>query len=120
MSDQSKKKYRLFALLATQDNVDYAGRFRFSRVTPDYILVYDRRARVTPPDGKAIEIREEEIGRLNQADVYWLIYCGASLLTEAARTDEAEGLDRLSGMVRTLEDALEEEKRKGGGEDGPA
>ncbi len=112
----SEKKNRLFALLYSMENVTYAARFRFSRVTPDYILLYTEKARLKPPTGKAAEIRKEDLPKLTAMDESWLFDCGISLLAERTAAHQAEGLNRLSDMVNRLEAELAAQQRGEGDE----
>ena len=61
MSKKTVKKYRLFALDYSSENVDFTSQFRFSRVTPKYILVYDQKVKLNPPYNKAVEVKKEDI-----------------------------------------------------------
>lgn len=106
---------RLYALLYSLENVQYAASFRFSRVTPDYILLYTSKKRLKPPTGKAMEIKQDEICELTGMDESWLIDCGVSLLAERAASHKSEGLERLSSMVEKLESELEKQLEKEGG-----
>lgn len=98
---------KLFALLYSTENVEYAAKHRFVRVTPGYILIYTDKSRLKPPTGKAVEIKKESLNTLTAMDKSWLFDCGLSLLAEhtAANTD---GLKNLSDMVDRLEMKLEE------------
>jgi hypothetical protein len=98
---------KLFALLYSTENVEYAAKHRFVRVTPGYILIYTEKSRLKPPTGKAVEIKKDSLNTLTAMDESWLFDCGLSLLAEhtAANTD---GLKNLSDMVDRLEMKLEE------------
>lgn len=98
---------KLFALLYSTENVEYAAKHRFVRVTPGYILIYTEKSRLKPPTGKSVEIKKDSLNTLTAMDESWLFDCGLSLLAEhtAANTD---GLKNLSDMVDRLEMKLEE------------
>lgn len=98
---------RLFALLYSTENVEYAAKHRFVRVTPGYILIYTDKSRLKPRTGKAMEIKKDNLNTLTAMDESWLFDCGIMLLAEhtAANTD---GLKNLSDMVDCLEAELEE------------
>lgn len=112
----SKKiqKYRLFAMNYALENVDFASSFRFSRVTPEYILIYTQRKRLNPPVGKSIEVKEDDISLLTKLDEAWLFDCGISLFADIATRQRKEDVDRLADMVNRLEEELEVESRKEG------
>lgn len=107
------KKYRLFLMKYSLENVKFTSSFRFSRVTPKYILVYAQRARIKPPDGNAGEIKAEELGVTSTQDQRWLVDCVASLMAEAIKRSEKDDLQRISDMVTQLERELEIEMRAG-------
>lgn len=115
MSEKPKKN-RLFAMLYSTENVDYAARFRFSRVTPDYILLYTDKARIKPPTGKAAEIKEDDLSELTAMDESWLFDCGITLLAERTAAHQEDGLKRFSDMVDRLEEELKAQKRGEGDE----
>ena len=97
---------RLFALLYNTENVEYAAKHRFVRVTPGYILIYTDKSRLKPPTGRAVEIKKDNLNTLTAMDESWLFDCGITLLAEhtAANTD---GMKNLSDMVDRLEAELE-------------
>lgn len=97
---------KLFALLYSTENVEYAAKHRFSRVTPGYILIYTEKSRLKPPTGKAMEIKKDSLNTLNSMDEAWLFDCGITLLAEHTAKN-ADGLKNLSDMVDRLEAELE-------------
>ena len=103
---------KLFALLYSTENVEYAAKHRFVRVTPGYILIYTDKSRLKPPTGKAVEIKKDSMNTLTAMDESWLFDCGLSLLAEhtAANTD---GMKNLAEMVDKLEAELEEVSKNG-------
>lgn len=107
MTDKPKT-YRLFAFDYSLENVAFASKFRFFRVTAQYILVYAQRKRINPPDGKAVEIKEDEISRLSKKDESWLFECMVVLFADIANKPNGDGMKRLSDMVEQLEKELEE------------
>lgn len=107
-------RYRLFAMNYAVENVDYASSFRFARVTPKYILIFAQRKRLNPPNGKAGEVKEDDISLLTELDVAWLFDCCASVYADIALENEKESVYRLSDMVNRLEEALETESRREG------
>lgn len=109
------RKYRLFAMAYCLENVDFAAGFRFSRVTPEYILIYTKKARMKqPPVGRAAEIKEGDLALMNGMDRAWLLDCGASIFAELAAQRKGENLKQLSDMVDRLEKELEIEAEKEG------
>lgn len=107
------RKYRLFLMKYSLENVKFLSSYRFSRVTPNYILVYAQKARLKPPDGNAGEIKGKDIGVTSKEDQMWLMDCIASLFVEAMQKSEKDDLQRISKMVSQLERELEQEARAG-------
>ena len=110
------RKYRLFATSYALENVEYASSFRFSRATPDYILIYTQKSKLVPPSGRAVEVKENDISLLSKMDKAWLFDCGMSLFADIAARHKKEDVDRLTNMVDRLEEELEAESRKEGEE----
>lgn len=107
------KSFRLYAMPTKPDTVDRLENQRFSRITPDYSLVYtDGDA----PDGSA-ELKDNDAKRLTRGDENWLLSCNLILIKEeiAKRKPEmlralGEKLDSLEAMLKELS---EEAKREG-------
>ena len=114
------KKYRLFAMEYSPDNVDFTSQFRFSRVTPKYILVYEQRVRLNPPDGNAVEVKDSDINLLSKLDESWLFDCGVSLFADMVATRDRDGMDKLTRMVDRFEKELETEQEGVESDDGTA
>ena len=92
------------------ENVEYASDFRFSRITPEYILVYVQKKRLNPPTGKAVEIQQKDIGLLSKKDESWLFDCVISLFADIAATKDRDTMERLTDMVNRFEQELEKEE----------
>lgn len=105
-------EFRLFALLLTTENINYAEAFRFCRINQDYILIYAQRSRMTPPVGKAAKLGPAEVRMLPEAAKWWLIGCAAQMLTEAIDRDDATVAQRYSELLANLEKELEAEAAK--------
>ena len=96
-----KVTYRLYCLDITEKNIEYASQVRFSRITPDYILVYI-------PDEilkGAIEITDNEAKNLTETDTKWLQDINMVLIAEEIRGQSKE---RFLGALSTLFDQLEQ------------
>lgn len=115
---KEKKPNRLFAMNPTPVAIRAAEKFRFVRITPDYMLVY---APPKKPVG-SLEITKKEMHRLTTADEMWLVDCVAALAAESILQDQGEGRKKLGNMIDQLETELKAEldAMKGGGmTDGP-
>lgn len=115
---KEKKPNRLFAMQPTPRAIGMAERFRFVRITPEYMLVY------APPRKPAgsVEITERDLHRLTTADETWLVDCVAALAAESILKSEGKGLKKMGHMIDQLETELKAEldATKGGGmTDGP-
>lgn len=109
------KKYRLFAVLHTADNVDYASSFRFSRVTTDYILIFEQRKKLNPPDGMYAELaKEEDLKKLSEQDRQWLDDCVRFIFFNIVANHSKNDVERLTNMVSRLEEELEIESQREG------
>ena len=110
------RKYRLFFLKYSVENVDFASEHRFTRVTPDYILIYTQRARLRPPCGKAIELKGSDLSSLTDLDREWILDCGRSVFSDILAKQNRESTERLVEMVDRLERELALEAEKEGAE----
>lgn len=104
------RKYRLFAIECSLENVEYASDFRFSRITPEYILVYVQRKRLNPPTGMSVEVREQDVKMLSKKDESWLFDCVVSLFADIAASKDRDTMERLTDMVNRFEQELEKEE----------
>ena len=96
-----KTTYRLYCLDITEKNIEYASQVRFSRITPNYILVYI-------PDEilkGAVEITDKEVNELTETDTKWLQDVNMVLIAEEIKGQSKE---RFLGALSTLFDQLEQ------------
>ena len=113
MSKSDKKVNRLFAMQPTPKAIEMAEKYRFVRITSEYMLVY---APPRKPKG-SVEITEQEMHRLTTADETWLIDCVAAMAAESILQNQGEGRKKLGSMIDQLETELKAEldAMKGGG-----
>lgn len=104
-----KTKYRLFAMRPDADGVKCAASNVYSRITPQYVLIYKIGKR---PSG-ALEIKGNDLGRLTIADERWLFEANLKIIAEEAQSKKPETEKKLQAMIDDLERALEEERKKG-------
>ena len=100
-----KVKYRLYALPLTEENVRKAESKRFSRITVDYVLIYNAGLL-----RGGVEITEAEAYRLTEAERRWLRDCNLALIAEKTRENMGGVLQSLSEKVNALEEALKKQK----------
>lgn len=106
--DDLKTTYKLYALELTKENIVLAGKERFCRITPFYILIYQSG---DVPEG-GIEIEESETHRLTAADEQWLLDCNMIILADEAKKHEKEIAADMMKRIERLEQALEAERKK--------
>ena len=96
--------YRLYAMPTTPSTIDGMGHQRFSRITPEYSLVYTDKDQ---PRG-SVEMKEEDATRLTAADENWLLGCNLTLIKEEIERKKPELLMRLAEKLENMEALLEE------------
>lgn len=106
--ERNKIAFHLYAMNADANGVETAAEQRFSRATPDYILIYT--AAAAPKN--SVEIAGSDLKRLTEADERWLLDCNLILLAEDARDREREILEDAAKKVAALERALEEQRKR--------
>ena len=108
MHETENKIFRLYALSVTPENVEQAVERRFSRILPEYILIYT--------DGEAparsVEVTQEHLYRLTKEDQGWIMECAGYLLMERLEKEKPAVAKRLSDMIDALGAALDEERAK--------
>ena len=112
MEKDAEKRYALYALPLTTDNIMLAANERFSRATPTpspgYVLIYTNGEQ---PRG-ATEITAEHADLLSAADARFLMDCGAALAAEELEKHKPEVLKGLSETVEAREAELERKKKE--------
>lgn len=96
--------YHLYAMPTKPETIDGMGAQRFSRVTPEYTLVYT--------DGEkpwqSVELSEQDAVRLTKSDESWVRNCNITLIKEELERQKPEMLRRISDTVEQLEAILKE------------
>ena len=101
-------KYRLYAIPTKPETIDGMGHQRFSRITPEYSLVYtDGQA---PMDG--VEMSDGDAKRLSKADERWLLACNLELIKEELERQMPEMLQRITEKLIQLESILEQAEKE--------
>ena len=112
MANDAKKKYALYALPLTAENIMAAAEERFSRATPTpepgYVLIYTDGQQ---PKGSQT-ITAERADMLTAADARWLMDCAAALAAEELEKHKSEVLQGLSESVEALEAELHRKKEE--------
>ena len=97
-------KYHLYAMPTKPETIDGMGHQRFSRVTPEYTLVYT--------DGEkpmnSCELTEDDAARLTKADESWVRSCNITLIKEEIERQKPEMLRKISETMERLESILRE------------
>ena len=108
MANDAKKTYRLYVLPMDADGLRTAGKERFYRVTPGYVLIYTD-AEIS---GKHAEMTQNELHRLSHGDSEWLRDCNIVLVAEEMRAHEREIAESMSKRLDAMEAALKAEAEK--------
>lgn len=97
-------RHRLYAMPTKPETVDGMGHQRFSRITPEYSLVYT--------DGEApmgsVEMADEDAARLSKADERWLRSCNLVLIKEDLEQQMPEMVKKFTEKLDELESVLEQ------------
>lgn len=97
-------KYKLYALPTKPETIEAMTGQRFSRVTPQYSLVYtDGDA----PKGSA-ELSERDARRLSRGDESWLKGCNTQLIAEELQRQMPDMLRKMDEQVEKLTGILKE------------
>ena len=100
-----RKKYRLYAMPVKNENIQDAQTERFSRITPEYVLIYTRHVKKDLP-----EITDKNIKVLSDSDRQWLSDCNMALIGEEVSRGSNEFVAEMSRKIAELEKALVKEK----------
>lgn len=108
MQETGNRIFKLYALSVTPENVEQAVGSRFSRILPEYILIYTDGA---APE-RSVEVTQENLYRLTKEDQSWIMECAGDLLMERLEKEKPAVAKRLSDMIDALGAALDEEREK--------
>lgn len=98
---EEHKMYRLYALLTNEQNIQYASKQRFHRITPCYVLVFTN----TDMPADSIEISADEADNLTPYDVSWLRDCTLAVALEAIQSEDTA--QKTMNMLDKIEQALQ-------------
>lgn len=101
--------YSLYVMRCTQETIAVAEKERFSRITPEYVLVL---AKLRPATVKSVEIPKDSLRKLSRNDKVWIKDCFVVLTAEELKAKEADIVESLSDKISKLETALQEEQNK--------
>lgn len=96
--------YRLYAMPTKEETIEGMENYRFSRVTPEYGLIYTEKEQ---PKG-SLELKEEDAKRLTKADESWLICCNLTIIKEEIKKKKPELMRKLEEKVDGIEALLKE------------
>lgn len=98
--------YKLYAMPTKPETIDGMGYQRFSRVTPEYSLVYT--------DGEApmgsVELSDGDARRLSEGDEVWLRGCNTQIIAEEIERQRPEILRKFSEYLDKIDATLREVK----------
>lgn len=96
--------YHLYAMPTKPETIDGMGPQRFSRVTPEYTLVYTD----GEPPKQSVELSEDDAVRLTKADESWVRNCNITLIKEEIERQKPEMIRKISESIEKLETILQE------------
>ena len=99
------KRYRLYAMKVTPENMSLAHQERFARITPEYVLVYTKHKHTV-----FAEITDENVKILSDKDRQWLMDCNMALIAEEVVNGKNDFVAEMSVKIAELEKALVREK----------
>ena len=118
MNEQTEEKKAVFRLCAKPTTAEATAETegkRFSRITPDYTLVYTSGE---IPKGW-LEMKEEDAARLSSEDRRWLNDCNSALIVEEVARQKPRIVRKLADLLDEIErnrELREEGEKTGDGE----
>lgn len=103
-----KERYKLYALLPTQENLQIAERERFYMVCPDHILIYRRPWRKKPKE--AVEVGENI--RTSEQESDWIRTCNLCIMREFSLRHEESAAAGMESFLEKFEKELAAEQEK--------
>ena len=101
-----KKRFRLYAMKATEETVAAAASERFSRITASYVLIYKNGKK---PEN-SVEIAGGSLRVLSSAEREWILDCNTLLILEATAKKGSEIRAAVSEKISVLERELEAQR----------
>ena len=98
------KRFCVFALPLSEENITYAKKQTYSMVSPSYILIYTDKKRVK--NGQRMNASE-----LNARDQAWVQTCNDSIVANLIQSD-AEYSEKMMRFLDTFAEELEKIKKK--------
>ena len=107
---EERQTYRLYALLANTDNIEYASTQRFHRITACYVLVFTNEE--MPADAR--EISADEANHLTPYETAWLRDCALAIALEAVQSEDTAAktmtmLDRIEKALQAQAEQISED-----------
>lgn len=100
-------QYTLKVMLTTEQNIETASAYKYSRIPSNYILLY-----TDEPVKGAIDMPDEGFSRLTNADVAWLRDCVVAVAIEKGVADKDKIRDNNLKFIRAFEKELQAEADK--------
>ena len=117
MNEQTEEKKAVFRLCAKPTTAEATAEIegkRFSRITPDYTLIY------TDEDLSEdwLVLTEEDAGSLSQEDRRWLNDCNVALIAEEVARQKPKIVHRLADLLDEIERRLKQNEEGANAENG--
>lgn len=103
-----KIRFRLYAMEPTEENIAYAYKEEYHRITPEYVLIYTRRAQKC-----ALELRGEDLLSLSDMDWMWLQECNVEILEKFVSEHEDSLKKSRDRFASELLEELQREEDNG-------
>lgn len=98
------KRFRVYALQLSDENIKYARKQTYSMVSPSYILIYTDKSRIK--GGQKIDASE-----LNARDQAWVQSCNDAIVANLIQSNEEYG-QRMMRFLDTFAEELEKIQKK--------
>lgn len=106
------KKYQLYLLHNTAENIRIAEKFRFYRVNAQYILIYTDNFYLHKKFTRYHIIDKEETDKLSDREKVWLLESNMKLIEEETAKRQDEIVQSFSARLSRLEAELEKESER--------
>lgn len=107
-----KKKYSLYLLSSSPENIQEAMKYRFNRINQKYVLIYADNLLGMLHESHYHIIDEKETRYLSDSEKVWLLEANVQIIAEESEKKQQEILNSLGERISRLEEELEKESEK--------
>ncbi len=109
---ETTKKYQLYLLHNTEENVRLAETFRFYRVNKQYILIYTDTFYLHDDFTRYHIIDKKETDKLSDREKVWLLESNMKIIEEETAKKQDQIVQSFSERLSRLEAELEKESER--------